>query len=86
VPAQCTPAIPCPPVAHARLVLEKTNDSASNRSAPFLRWTVGSAKPKKGKTDGAVITVNIAKLDPINGGTVCVDLSGDCWRLGASLT
>jgi hypothetical protein len=49
----------------------------TNRSPPFLRWTVGSAKPKKGKTDGAVITVNIAKLDPASGGMVCVDLSGD---------
>jgi hypothetical protein len=66
--------------------LDQTNAIASNRSPPFLRWTVGAAKPKKGKTDGTVMTVNIAKLDPTNGGSVCVDLSGDCWRLGALLT
>jgi hypothetical protein len=56
-----------------------------NHSPPFLRWTVGDAQPKAGKTDGAVMTVNIAKLDPTNGGLVCVDLSGD-ERLASSLT
>ena len=54
-----------------------TSPPQINPSPPFLRWTVGSAKPKKGKTDGAVMKVNIAKLDPASGGMVCVDLSGD---------
>jgi hypothetical protein len=49
----------------------------TNRSPPFRRWTVGSAKPKKGETDGAVMKVELEKLDPASGSMVCVDLSGD---------
>ncbi|GBF89554.1 hypothetical protein Rsub_02272 [Raphidocelis subcapitata] len=41
----------------------------------LVKWTVAGGKPKKAITDGSVIKVKIAKLDPVNGGLVCVDLS-----------
>ncbi|GBF89568.1 hypothetical protein Rsub_02286 [Raphidocelis subcapitata] len=64
-----------PKFKHLILTPPAGSTCAEKELRKLVKWTVAGGKPKRAIADGSVIKVKIAKLDPVNGGLVCVDLA-----------